>query len=237
MREFIDKLSASVIEIVYIAPHLDDAALGAGATLRSIAKLGRDVSVVTVFCGEPDGIQNNVQERKKEDLLACKELGITATHLGFLDAIYRRDKYGKHIYPYLSAVVEEPAKEDTLLSELGYALSSFLKEKVVIVPAGRSRHVDHQILRKVCDEYLEPFAYYDDLPYFARSSIALVSFNPNMPENAVSVQVDEDALKAKIRAVKKYMSQLEFLFGSNDEVGNIITAYLNSTGGEVHWIK
>jgi LmbE family N-acetylglucosaminyl deacetylase len=234
--QIFDKINLQQSAIIYISPHLDDAILGAGATLSAIAQLGSKITVLTVFAGEPIGISNDVQMRRQEDILACQELGVVSKHLDFLDAIYRKDGRGKNIYPTLSSVIEAPADEDELVREIGRILAPSIEKEKIIAPAGRSRHVDHQILRKVCDEYLSPFAYYDDYPYFAGSATKLVSFIPKLPRQAIKIQVNKQSLMFKAKAVDRYMSQLEFLFGSNANVHSAIMEYSNVVGGELHWV-
>src|SRR5689334_14945241 len=91
--------------VLAVSPHLDDAALSAGATLAALAERGATVDVVTPFAGRagghisrvatqlhatygygrfrrrvPSGPNWVIARRRREDLAAMALLGATATH-------------------------------------------------------------------------------------------------------------------------------------------------------------
>lgn len=95
--------------VLLISPHLDDAAMPAGATIAALTAAGSQVAVCTVFAGKPQppfsdvaadfharcGLgPDPVSARRQEDFAALTVLGAKAMHLDFLDAIYRRGTSG-----------------------------------------------------------------------------------------------------------------------------------------------
>jgi LmbE family N-acetylglucosaminyl deacetylase len=76
--------------IVVVSPHLDDAVLSLGATIRAAARAGDDVCVLTVFAGDPGSVESAsewdaragfrtggeaARVRRDEDTAACAVLG------------------------------------------------------------------------------------------------------------------------------------------------------------------
>lgn len=99
---------------VFLAPHLDDAALSAGGSIHRLAAAGARVVVLTVCAGPPPEADLSpyalslharwgqppaqalasaaamVARRRGEDRAACRRLGAAHAHLRLPDLIYRR---------------------------------------------------------------------------------------------------------------------------------------------------
>jgi LmbE family N-acetylglucosaminyl deacetylase len=155
-----------------ISPHLDDAALSAGAWLSALAQVC-PVTVATVFSAaapEPhswiadwvvrkNGYQDAAplyEARRAEDSQVLGDLGLTALHLGLPDAIFRRTAIGRWSipnYPTLKydAMSGRIARADrTLAAEIAGQLGSLIAQHdpaLVVGPLGIGRHVDHLIVR------------------------------------------------------------------------------------------
>ncbi len=94
------RTSRRKLHITVVSPHLDDAALSLGATIRARTLLGDSVTVLTVFANDPDaegppgswdaacgfasaGVA--ARARRAEDRAACSELGANPVWLPFGD--------------------------------------------------------------------------------------------------------------------------------------------------------
>ena len=90
---------------VVISPHLDDAVLSLGASLSHAARLGMNVTVLTVLAGDPDssepagwwdaqaGFRTAGEAnlaRRREDARACSILRVTPRWLPFEETQYGR---------------------------------------------------------------------------------------------------------------------------------------------------
>jgi LmbE family N-acetylglucosaminyl deacetylase len=97
--------------IVVISPHLDDAAFSLGATIAAAARSGTEVTVLTVFAGDPESerpaswwdraagfatLGEAARARRDEDRTACAALGADPAWLDLADASYEdgRDEDG-----------------------------------------------------------------------------------------------------------------------------------------------
>jgi len=109
--------------VAVLSPHLDDAILSLGA---AIAHSRAEITVVTVFAGDPDSAEpagpwdsragfrtegDAARARRREDELACRDVGARAVWLPFGDHQYPRDDDGA----VAAAVEEAVAGADTVL--------------------------------------------------------------------------------------------------------------------------
>jgi LmbE family N-acetylglucosaminyl deacetylase len=172
LENLLRRVASSGRPCLVISPHLDDAALSAGAWLSALAQVC-PVTVATVFSAtapEPhswianwvvrkNGYQDAeklYEARRAEDTQVLRELGLTALHLGMPDAIFRRTAIGRWSipnYPTLKydAMSGRIARADrTLPAEVAAEVSSLIAQyepALVIGPLGIGRHVDHLIVR------------------------------------------------------------------------------------------
>jgi LmbE family N-acetylglucosaminyl deacetylase len=217
---------------VYIAPHLDDAALSCGGRIALQSDAGAAVLVVTICAGIPAsdaGLSPFAQylhrewalgsepmrRRRDEDRKALAVLGCDGLHLDELDAPYRVAAYGER-----NAVFGTPASDDPLGPAVTRILAQLHAQQPsarLYVPLGIGLHVDHQI---ICDagmwlhERGADVVWYEDAPYAAtwpnavaqRLSILQSHFEPH-------VIAIEATLRRKLRAIAAYGSQQRELFG------------------------
>ncbi|MEP7055856.1 MAG: PIG-L family deacetylase [Actinomycetota bacterium] len=149
-----------------VSPHLDDAVMSLGATIAAQVRNGVDVSVITVFAGNPDRLgppsywdarravptaSEAICQRRDEDLLAGKTLGVSVEWLPFDDAAYVSmrdpDAIWKCLEPTLSAA------------------------DLILLPGWPLKHPDHLWTTMLVQERVDPekaVAYYVELPYAAR---------------------------------------------------------------------
>lgn len=228
-------------EVIYLAPHLDDVALGAGAQLaRDAASRGRAL-VLTVFAGVDEGMRLEdrevVRRRRREDVRACRHLGVSHQHLEFVDARYRRANGGCLLYPELGDVIGEPRAADGALgARIRTALSATVGRTAVVAPAALSAHVDHRLVFDAA-RGLDLVAYYDDFPFFAGDAAPRVSrVNSALGSSALEVvETDADRIRRKTEAVLMYESQLGLLFGGEHAVPRALATRAEAIGGERIW--
>jgi LmbE family N-acetylglucosaminyl deacetylase len=120
--------------IVVISPHLDDAALSVGATIAHASRVGADVTVVTIFAGDPfsttpAGLWDRgcgfrsageaTRTLRKEDSVACHILGAKSVWLPFRGIQYDRERDSRRIL----AALEPHVNGVDLLLLPGYPLA------------------------------------------------------------------------------------------------------------------
>jgi LmbE family N-acetylglucosaminyl deacetylase len=91
--------------VVIVSPHLDDGVLSLGGSIAAAVRRGAEVTVVTVFCGDPfsqasagpwdenSGFASEgeaARARREEDRAACDILGAALSWLPFADEQYDR---------------------------------------------------------------------------------------------------------------------------------------------------
>ena len=189
------------IPCYFIAPHLDDAVFSAGSLIADVATV-TDCQVITVFTEGDAPVtlsarqflrQSGVSDphklfrlRRAEDEAACRLLGADVKHLGFVDALFRRQGTYWHtrLWPELSHVYPTyrwhvargriaPADQQ-LQRHMQLALRSYIdttKPYLVFAPLGTGRHVDHMVVRQVCAQTFEHIVYWNDLPYAVSAPI------------------------------------------------------------------
>jgi len=163
--------------------------------------------------------------RKKEDMTAMQTLGLQAKNLGYVEAMWRRktSKTSKflgnvlpefaYVYPIYRFLITSGriAKSDEklkkrLISQLQEVIGKD-KNYLVFAPLGVGGHVDHVLVRKVCEKAFEKrLVYWSDFPYNKRTG-----FVGRAPVDYREMRLSVD-MKAKSALIKKYKSQIKGLF-------------------------
>jgi LmbE family N-acetylglucosaminyl deacetylase len=227
---------------LFISPHLDDAVLSCGGTIRQLASSGKQVVVATLITADSPVhspltwlARRNHHQWGAEDMpfsLRCKEdanaiasLGAEHVHLGLLDAIYRRTQDGEPLYT--KDIVNVPVHEEDrhcfepLVNEkLVALLQSFNSQTVrIYCPLALATHVDHIIIRHAVEKVatIKHITYYEEFPYTVRPHV----FDDwrNSPDGSQEwtskvVELSEEEIKARITAISCYKTQVPFLFPS-----------------------
>lgn len=148
--------------VTVVSPHLDDAVLSVGATINLLARDGVDVSVVTVFAGDPeagtpasywDASRGETQgeaarQRRDEDEAALTELGARGSALPFADSGYVSARH-----------------PDAIWDRLAPALDS---ADLILLPGWPLGHADHRYATMLVLERVDaamPIAFYAEQPY------------------------------------------------------------------------
>lgn len=216
--------------VLAISPHLDDAALSAGATLADYAAAGSEVHVCSLFAGVPHeplssiargfhnkcGLPPNASAltvRINEDQEAMEELGVRAHRSGFLDAVYRRGSDDGWLCRHERAMFDDqPLDRDNLLAEIIRDVSSVLASvspDLVLTCAAVGGHVDHRLTRTAVSQVVRrarvPMLLWEDLPY----GVAAPAIAQEWP---LAHPAPPDAWTRKWRAIGCYRTQVHMLW-------------------------
>jgi len=159
--------------VIFLSPHLDDAALSCGAYISMLVEQSIDVRVYTVFSGIPKteelsqlakaihlegGLEGDaVLRRREEDRVAMQYLGVNFTYVDLLDCIYRTGPAGRSRYQTKKDIfaVDPPLEVDAdTLKYLVTYLCRVLKEvqpSELYVPLGIGHHIDHILVREALE--------------------------------------------------------------------------------------
>lgn len=229
------------LEALVLSPHLDDAALSCGGWIHRLASEGRRVLVVTVFTADPPGegwfsdlardlhgrwqLGNDaVAVRRGEDHQALDILGADLRHLGFLDALYRRDDddgegNGDPLYPTLESLFALPHRDDrVLVHRLARAFTALPATRRVVAPLAVGNHIDHQLVRDAARHaFGQRLEYFSDFPY-CRSPIVLLKGlratfgRPAWRWRRRRERLGRSDIDRKLDAIRCYRSQLATAF-------------------------
>jgi LmbE family N-acetylglucosaminyl deacetylase len=221
--------------VLAFSPHLDDAALSAGALLAGLAGLGTEVHVVTLFAGLPQESLSPVARafhhmcrlphdatavavRRREDLEAMRILGVRAHHVGLLDALYRRRRDGHWLCDHDRAMFDAITPQEGIMAAVRASVERF-RELVIpdlmITCAAVGGHTDHVLGRAAVTAVAEVtetrLLLWEDLPYAIGTRLSQdIGKTIRMPVSPVD-------WACKREAVARYASQTRMLWpdGSN----------------------
>lgn len=245
-----------VPDVVYLSPHLDDAVLSCGGSIRRQTQAGRGVLVLTIFAGSPSrpnisplaaqlhvrwgGLANPMAAvRRREDDEAIGLLGAHCWHLEYLDAIYRHDG-DSFLYERDEDLFGSLHRSDL---ELATRVADSILETCsgqqpgVVAPLGVGNHVDHQLLREAVLTLQGRFpevVFYEDYPYVEVPG-ALTRALEGICVDTWRSQIrgfDEECLTAKIDAIATYASQIHILFESAEMMATRVRDYTAALGSE-----
>jgi LmbE family N-acetylglucosaminyl deacetylase len=218
--------------VAILSPHLDDGAYSLGAAISESVSSGADVSLITVFAGDPDSTRPSspwdsrfgfrlaaeaARARREEDRRACAILGVTPVWLPF------DDQYG------------HPVEDDEVWTSIQHAVEQV---DTVLVPGFPLDHPDHLRLAHIAlsrRSLSANQALYVEQPY------AAVRGEPPLVPAAISPFVSDEpqwhamdvpvaARWRKIRAWRAYRSQFQH-FGYRTLVN--VLRYEARVGGEM----
>lgn len=242
-------------DVVYLSPHLDDAALSCGGSIRRQTQAGRSVVVLTIFAGSPSrpdisplgaqvrlgwgGFAHPVAERRREDRKANHLLGAHCWHLEYLDAIYRLEG-DSFLYERDEELFDSPHRSDL---ELVPRIAESIRETCsaqqpeLIAPLGAGNHVDHQLVRESVLTLQDRFAqivFYEDYPYVELPGAlthALEGIRVDRRRSRIQ-GFDKGCMTAKIDAIATYTSQIHALFESAEMMATRVRDYAVALSSE-----
>lgn len=246
------------IDLLVLSPHLDDAALSCGGLIAQRTRLGQRVRVLTIFAGDepaepPSPLAANLarwwglapgsvmRARRAEDRAAGEVLGADVEQWNELEAPYRRDpRDGRLLYTTLGALFRrvDPA-EEAFVATLGERFASLPEPLEVLAPLGVGGHVDHQLVRQAAtSRWGSALRHYEEFPYAAWKRLAVWRVTrPRRRWRTETAPLAEEDLTMRCRAIARYRSQLEPMFGGEAPMERRVRRYARRVGGERFWIR
>lgn len=237
----------SLRRVLAISPHLDDAALSAGATLAEFAARGVDVAVLTLFAGSPHeplseiarafhakcGLPldaSAVAARRDEDRAAMRELGAYARHGEFPDAIYRREPHGSWLCGHELAMFDDlPLEAGGLLTEVTRevrAILGVINPDLVLTCAAVGDHIDHRLTNAAVLDAATgteiPILLWEDLPYAVG--------HPPSTTPPMTRPITAQAWERKWRAIACYPTQVRMLWPADVDWTAQLLAHAQNRG-------
>jgi LmbE family N-acetylglucosaminyl deacetylase len=196
--------------VVVVSPHLDDAALSLGAVIAHAVRTGADVTIVTIFAGDPDSMVpvgpwdhgcgfryagQGARTRRLEDRRACAILGARPVWLPFWGVQYQQRR-------------EPDAVWDALEPQVSGA-------DVVLLPGFPLAHPDHawvtELVRSKAPDNVR-LGFYVEQPYALQSGTQPTPNDGGASTSKqslrwVSFHIEVAERLAKGRACRAYWSQ------------------------------
>ncbi|MDD5650602.1 MAG: PIG-L family deacetylase [Candidatus Nanoarchaeia archaeon] len=167
--------------ILVLSPHTDDGELGCGATIYKLLQEGHEVFyAVFSICERSLSPEFPKDTLKKELMQALSVLGVKESNLNLFD--YKVREFDTHRQDILEDLIK---------------LRDKIKPDIVLVPSSTDVHQDHTV---VYNEAIRAFKFVSILGY-------------ELPWNTITfttnciIKLNEEAVNAKIEALKKYKSQ------------------------------
>lgn len=240
---------------IFLAPHLDDAALSCGGQIASRTRSGQRVLVVTVMAGDPPTDTENdyirslharwalerdaTTQRRAEDIAACAILGADYLHWSIPDCIYRlHPADGKPMYVSDDDIFGDvdPA-EQPLIDEIVHLLRALPPHETCYAPLTVGHHVDHLLVAEAARlAFGGELLFYEDYPYAQQpGKLATVIGEPPVGWKASALALSEVDLATKIEAILAFRSQLSTFFTDRTDLERQVASYAASVGGERVW--
>jgi LmbE family N-acetylglucosaminyl deacetylase len=236
---------------IYLSPHLDDAVLSAGGLIYEQTQKGTPVEIWTFLAGfSPEheltdlarsmhriwGMRSaaeSVRVRRAEDLRAAAVVGAKAVHFDFVDAIYRRDLNGEHLYTETVSGPPHPAEAD-LPAQIAQTVLAWVKpDDVLICQLAIGDHVDHVVVRRAMEMLKLPLVYDADIPYLLNHPEDLASKAAGLKDSIEPIS--EAGFDSWMQAINAYASQLSSLFASPKSMQERMRAYWLADRGIRLW--
>jgi LmbE family N-acetylglucosaminyl deacetylase len=245
------RYAIATMRMIYLSPHLDDAALSAGGLIYDQVGRGQTVETWTLMSGTPDNtelsdfaaemharwgtttVEHTLQVRKTEDVRAAALLGAKPVHSDFADAIYRRGTDGTALYAEPVGAPIHP-QDSTLPEQIAGHLGARLgSDDTVICPLAICAHVDHTIVRRAAETLGLPLQCVADIPYVLDHPGELGSQTAAL--DSTLQRVSEPGLVAWLAAIETYRSQVISLYESWELLREAFRAYWSAEGGIRLW--
>lgn len=236
---------------IYLSPHLDDAVLSAGGLIYEQTRKGIPVEIWTFMAGfSPEheltdlaramhkiwgarSAADSVRMRRAEDLQAAAMVGAKPVHFDFVDAIYRRDLNGQHLYTETVSGSPHPAEAD-LPAQIAQTVVAWVKpDDVLVCQLAIGAHVDHVILRRAIEMLKLSLVYDADIPYLLNHPEDLAPKTAGL--RASLEPVSEAGFECWLEAINAYASQLSSLFASPESMRERLHAYWQAERGIRLW--
>ena len=183
------------------------------------------------------GLDEDAMERRRaEDVAAAEALGAETLHLGLPDAMYRVDpETGRAFYPGLISLLGRPKAGDTMRPLLRQALDELPESDLFLLPFAIGGHVDHRLTRGLAETVCadREVTYWEDFPYIRRWYRPGPKPVPGW--QAELVELDDEALEVRCRAMQAYGSQVSTIFGRAGKMRRAVASTVGKLGGQRYW--
>jgi LmbE family N-acetylglucosaminyl deacetylase len=232
-----------LMDWIYLSPHPDDVALSCGGLLWEQARSGDQPQVWTICAGDPPpgpvspfaaGLQVRwetgaaaSEQRRREDVRACRWLRAGYRHFLLPDCIYRRDEEsGAFLYTSEESLFGPLDRREVGLVEwLAAELAQALPEGAQLVcPLSVGGHVDHRLTRAAAERLGGACWYYADYPYIQDHIDELAQFIQPTWEPAW-FPISEEGMGAWAAAVSAHRSQISTFWPNADAMRAALHAY------------
>lgn len=247
----------SYYDLIYLSPHLDDAALSCGGQIARYRAAGKSILIATVTAGDPptgaeshyiqelhtrwELEQDAVAARRAEDIAACKILGADWLHWDVPDCIYRfHPQTGEPLYlsdPDIFGDVHPV--EANLVQSLAEKMRSLPRAERVIAPLTVGHHVDHLLTRDAAKQvWGDQLCYYEDYPYAQKEGSAERVIAEQAGQwYSETITFSEANLQTKIEAIAAFRSQLSTFWQDRSNLVREVTGFAEQRGGEKIWYQ
>lgn len=243
------------MKLVFLSPHLDDAAYSCGGLIHTRLTHGDSAEVWTVCTADPPtgGLspfahmlhsrwgesQNPMSVRRLEDQTALEILGCTWRHLGFRDCIYRDHplQQGPLIQTAADLFLPDPPIEEPLIAQVAETIRSYASsDSVLVAPLGVGHHIDHHNTRLAAESLGRPLLYYADFPYAAKDPQQI---SDSLPDGATEIThpISQEGRQAWQNAIAAYTSQLSSFWSSIDQMKLAVELYAQQPFALSLWQK
>ena len=239
-------------DLIYLSPHLDDAALSCGGQIAKYSGEERSVLIVTITAGDPptgaeshyiqelhsrwELEQDAVAARRAEDIAACQILGADWLHWAVPDCIYRFDpQTGQPLYQSDPDIFGDVQPAETyLVQSLMEEMRNLPPAEAVIAPLTVGHHVDHLLTRTAAEAvWGNRLSYYEDYPYAQKNGAVEAVIKKEVSEwFAETIAFSESDLQQKINAISAFKSQLSTFWKSREELERQVAGFAQQRGGE-----
>ncbi|MGI5828242.1 MAG: PIG-L family deacetylase [Patescibacteria group bacterium] len=175
-------------------------------------------------CGYNDA-EKLFQDRIKEDQSVLENLADSVINLNFIDAQWRKRTNQNrlqhslssllpeliHTYPTYRFHIRKPiisTEDASMITQIKERLKAIVKNGAVFCPLAIGSHIDHIIVRSVCEDLFYKPVFWADCPYMKNKKITI------QVKNMTSFTISQD-LTLKQELVSGYETQYKAMFGSN----------------------
>jgi LmbE family N-acetylglucosaminyl deacetylase len=240
---------------VYLSPHFDDVALSCGGLVWEQSRSHQPVDIWTICAAEPPQgdlspfaqalhsrwqfDRNAPEQRRKEDVQSCQQLGAVCRYFTMPDCIYRRHPHTNEFMYALETSINGPLHpgDMPLVQDLTLQLQQSLEADAILVcPLSLGNHVDHQLTRQAAEGTGLVQWYYADFPYVRHCKAQLEQLEQSGWESKV-FQISPPGLTAWQDAISAYGSQISTFWADELDMRQSVSDYLDWYHGIRLWKK
>jgi len=234
-------------DVVYVSPHLDDAAFSCAEHVRLQLKEGKKVLVVSVFSagpsvdeskslGAPLKVFLDLETRREEDQIVMRELGVDHYYMDLKEVLMRHP--GPKCLPSSLRIASAfllglMRRDKDVQLQVTHQLQRIVAKSScewLIGPAGIGCHPDHLLVHKACCRVANKLkiSFYHDFPYSTYP--VLVSLRRWMLDmrftlRDVEIELTPEQVARRKCLVAMYDSQVKACFSNLEQLEATVEGY------------